>query len=76
MIAPEYRPFVTYLGRRTDRPTITVEEVCDGDRAGAQALLDSHGQIGTDLAADLARIEKAGIPVDIVLRQGRSELGL
>lgn len=35
MIAPEYRPFVTYLGRRTDRPTITVEEVCDGDRAGA-----------------------------------------
>lgn len=48
----------------------------DGDRAGAQALLDSHGQIGTDLAADLARIEKAGIPVDIVLRQGRSELGL
>ncbi|MGN0862095.1 MAG: Zn-dependent hydrolase, partial [Stenotrophomonas koreensis] len=48
----------------------------DGDRAGAQALLDNHGQIGTDLAADLARIEKAGIPVDIVLRQGRSELGL
>lgn len=48
----------------------------DGDRAGAQALLDSHGQIGTDLAADLARIEKAGIPVDIVLRQGRAELGL
>lgn len=48
----------------------------DGDRAGAQALLDSHGQIGTDLAANLARIEKAGIPVDIVLRQGRAELGL
>ena len=48
----------------------------DGDRAGAQALLDSHGQIGTELAADLARIEKAGIPVDIVLRQGRNELGL
>ena len=48
----------------------------DGDRAGAKALLDSHGHIGSDLAADLARIEKAGIPVDIVLRQGRSELGL
>lgn len=48
----------------------------DGDRAGAQALLDSHGQIGTELAADLVRIEKAGIPVDIVLRQGRNELGL
>lgn len=48
----------------------------DGDRAGAQALLDSHGQIGADLAGDLARIEAAGIPVDIVLRQGRAELGL
>lgn len=48
----------------------------DGDRAGAKALLDSHGHIGEDLAADLARIEKAGIPVDIVLRQGRAELGL
>ena len=48
----------------------------DGDRAGAQALLDSHGRIGPDLAADLARIEAAGIPVDIVLRQGRAELGL
>lgn len=48
----------------------------DGDRDGAQALLESHGRIGSDLAADLARIESAGIPVDIVLRQGREELGL
>lgn len=48
----------------------------DGDHAGARALLDSHGHIGDDLTGDLARIEAANIPVDIVLRQGRSELGL
>ena len=48
----------------------------DGDHAGAKALLDSHGHIGSDLEHDLARIEAANIPVDIVLRQGRSELGL
>lgn len=48
----------------------------DGDHAGARALLDSHGHIGKDLEHDLARIEAANIPVDITLRQGRSELGL
>ena len=48
----------------------------DGDHAGAKALLDSHGHIGDALAGDLARIEAAGIPVDITLRQGRAELGL
>lgn len=48
----------------------------NGDRAGAQALLDSHGHIGNDLAQDLQRLQARAIPVDIVLRQGRSELGL
>ncbi|GGA73906.1 hypothetical protein GCM10011521_10070 [Arenimonas soli] len=48
----------------------------DGDYDGAQALLDEMGVIGPDLQADLDRVEAAGIPVDIVFKQGPSVLGL
>jgi hypothetical protein len=48
----------------------------DGDHAGAKALLESQGHIGNDLAADLKRLEAKSIPVDIVLRQSKAELGL
>jgi len=48
----------------------------DGDYAGAQALLDEMGGIGPELQADLDRIGQAGIPVDIVFRQGPAVLGL
>jgi hypothetical protein len=42
----------------------------DGDHAGAGALLESHGVIRAALAEDLARINAAGIPVDVVFEQG------
>ncbi len=42
----------------------------DGDYAGAQAFVDQMGKIGPQLAADLERLEKADIPVDIVFEQG------
>ncbi|KFL37742.1 dipeptidyl-peptidase 3 family protein [Arenimonas donghaensis] len=48
----------------------------DGDYEGAKALLDEMGVIGPDLQADLNRVEAAGIPVDIVFKQGEKVLGL
>lgn len=48
----------------------------DGDYVGAKALRDSLGRIEPELAGDLARLEQRAIPVDIVLTQGRAQLGL
>ncbi|WP_460453347.1 dipeptidyl-peptidase 3 family protein [Arenimonas aestuarii] len=48
----------------------------DGDYEGARALLDEMGVVGPELQADLDRIEQAGIPVDIVFKQGPDVLGL
>lgn len=48
----------------------------DGDHAGAGRLLAEQGVIGAELQADLARLEEAGIPVDIVFEQGPGVLGL
>jgi hypothetical protein len=48
----------------------------DGDYAGVQALMGEMGQVGPELAADLARLEAADIPVDIVFEQGAGALGL
>lgn len=48
----------------------------DGDYAGAGKLLATSGVVGQQLQADLDRLDAAGIPVDIVFRQGREVLGL
>ncbi len=48
----------------------------DGDYAGAGKLLATSGVVGQQLHADLDRLDAAGIPVDIVFRQGREVLGL
>lgn len=48
----------------------------DGDHAGAGRLLATQGVIGADLQNDLARLERAGIPVDVVFEQGPEVLGL
>jgi hypothetical protein len=48
----------------------------DGDHAGVGALLASHGVIREQLAGDLARLNEAGIPVDVVFEQGFEVLGL
>ena len=47
-----------------------------GDYAGAAELTESKGVIGESLQADLDRLTSAGIPVDIVFRQGKDVLGL
>ncbi|MEE4161898.1 MAG: Zn-dependent hydrolase [Woeseiaceae bacterium] len=48
----------------------------NGDYAGATELTNTKGVIGKELEADLDRLTSAGIPVDIVFRQGREVLGL
>jgi len=48
----------------------------DGDYEGASELTASKGVIGEQLQADLDRLTRAGIPVDITFRQGLAQLGL
>lgn len=48
----------------------------DGDYDGALKLTNEKGIIGDQLQADLDRLTKANIPVDIVFSQGVAELGL
>ncbi|MGB5591587.1 MAG: Zn-dependent hydrolase [Gammaproteobacteria bacterium] len=42
----------------------------NGDYQGAARLIDDMGFVGPQLAEDLAALETAGIPVDIVFEQG------
>lgn len=48
----------------------------DGDYTAVGAFIDEYGGIGSDLQADLDKVNAAGIPVDIVFEQGLSTLGL
>lgn len=46
----------------------------DGDYEAAAALIDEKGVIGPQLQADLDRLDKLGIPVDVVFEQGMDVL--
>ncbi len=48
----------------------------DGDYAAAGAWLAEDGVIRDAMAADLTRLNQAGIPVDVVFEQGPAVLGL
>lgn len=48
----------------------------DGDYAQAKNLLAEQGVIGPELQADLDRLAKANIPVDVTFIQGKAVLGL
>ena len=48
----------------------------DGDYEGVVAFINEMGQMDDVLQGDLDRLAEAGIPVDIVLEQGLSVLGL
>jgi len=48
----------------------------DGDYEGAVELTNTKGVIGEQLQADLDRLTRASIPVDITFNQGVAELGL
>ncbi len=47
-----------------------------GDYQGVADWVAEAGKIGADLDADLAKLAKAHIPVDIVFNQGKDELGI
>ena len=46
----------------------------NGDYEGVQALMENMGKVGPVLQSDLDGLAEAGIPVDIVFRQGMAEL--
>lgn len=48
----------------------------DGDYAGVDALFKEKGVVGPELKKDLDRVGAAGIPRDIVFKQGVEVLGL
>ena len=48
----------------------------DGDYAAVDSFVSTYGAQDARLEEDLARVDKAGIPVDIVFEQGTSILGL
>ena len=48
----------------------------DGDYKAARTFLDEMGYVGEVLKADLERVNRAGIPTDIVFEQGIKVLGL
>ena len=48
----------------------------DGDKSGVDKMLQERGIIKTSLQEDLAKLEKAKIPVDIIFDQGIDTLGL
>ena len=48
----------------------------NGDYNGVAELVADKGIIKPQLEADLARLKAASIPVDIVFKQGKSQLGL
>ena len=48
----------------------------DGDYTVARTFLDEKGYVGEVLKADLERVNREGIPTDIVFEQGADVLGL
>lgn len=48
----------------------------DGDYEGVKAVMAEMGAVGPELKADLDRLSKAGVPVDVVFEQGVELLGL
>ena len=48
----------------------------NGDYDGVRRLVDTMGVIGPQLGADLERLQKRDIPVDVAFRQGKKVLGL
>ena len=48
----------------------------NGDYEGVRQLVATKGVIGPQLGADLERLQRRDIPVDVAFRQGKKVLGL
>lgn len=60
----------------TDLTALILQIQGEGDYDAAANLVKEKGVINADLQADLDRIDAAGIPVDIVFKQGIKYMGL
>lgn len=60
----------------TDLGALILKLQGDGDLAGVRAMMKEFGAVPAVLQKDLARLEQAGIPVDVVFEQGPEVLGL
>ena len=60
----------------TDLSRLLLSLQGDGDYEGAKELTEARGIIKPELQADLDRLTRANIPVDITFQQGIAELGL
>jgi hypothetical protein len=67
---PEFEQAVQNLSKRL----LTLQG--DGDYAAVDAFVTEMGKVGPQLQADLDRLARATIPVDIVFEQGTDVLGL
>jgi len=47
----------------------------DGDYEAAKTWVETNGKIKEQLQKDIDRLNEANIPVDIVFKQGKQELG-
>lgn len=55
---------------------LIIELQGDGDYEAVNNLMQEKGQIGEELAKDLAKLKENNIPVDVTFEQGASLLGL
>ncbi|MEM7456588.1 MAG: Zn-dependent hydrolase [Planctomycetota bacterium] len=67
---PEMKQAMEALSRRI------LELQGNGDYDAARSFADEMGYVGPELAADLERVNREGIPTDIVFEQGLTVLGL
>lgn len=68
--------FDIFNSAMNEMSALTLTMQGNGDYEGVAKLVADKGVINDQLAADLAKIEQAGIPVDIVFRQGKQVLEL
>ena len=72
-----YRVNVDRFRKATrDLSSVLLQLQGDGDYTGATRLVKEKGVIGSQLQAELDRLTRQGIPVDVVFRQGPDVLGL
>ena len=65
-----YRLLPEYMGPAISAPAERLLRLQgDGDYAGARAFLERYAQPDTDVARDLARVNSAGLPLEIMLEQ-------
>jgi len=75
--AGKYRVDMVAMRRAMDELSALILKLQgDGDYAGVEKLTADLGGIGPQLAADLDRLAKRSIPVDVTFTQGKEVLGL